>query len=392
MDNCPKIKEDCECKWSPWSKCSTTCDPGRQSRTRTCSDDFGDKCVESFSNQGHKDGDIESQWCNKENSCSGDWTDWGPWDKCSETCGGGQQQRMRFCSSGFPNLPGSSCIGDSTQVQYCNSMPCEEQLCEDSYFDLCFLIEASSTMGNGFIEALKFVDSCQKHFPSEPNELNWRLCLSSFSCQTENHWTLADTPSSFSDASSKINAVEHGIECGIESDFQFSKSLENFVQNQLTEKSGRRLAKFDPQLGLMDSGVAGVVVVILITPPEDAFYEQILSLKNNVDKVIVIGIGPDFTDSLLEKMSSRTSFFQNGIYDQQSSLVNFHRVDNTEDLSVILTERVIHQTCTTDSIETQCLYNNGLCDQICITEYTGKQCYCEIGYKSADDGYGCVEI
>ena len=142
----------------------------------------------------------------------------------------------------------------------------------------------------------------------------------------------------------------------------------------------------------MDSGVAGVVVLILTTPPEDLFYNQILNLKNSVDKVIVIGIGSDFSDSLLEEMSSRTQFFQNGIYDQKSTVLNFHRVDKADDLSAILMETVVYKTCTTDSIETQCLYHNGLCEQICKTEYTGKQCYCDIGYQLENDGYGCVEI
>jgi len=47
----------------------------------------------------------------------------GPWSKCSVSCGGGERTRERACVSPLPNDPGHGC-NDLTEVENCNTQEC----------------------------------------------------------------------------------------------------------------------------------------------------------------------------------------------------------------------------------------------------------------------------
>ena len=47
------------------------------------------------------------------------WSDWTPWSRCSKTCGGGAEQRVRT------QLPGiGSCDGNATDARRCQNDAC----------------------------------------------------------------------------------------------------------------------------------------------------------------------------------------------------------------------------------------------------------------------------
>ena len=60
----------------------------------------------------------------------GGWSNWGPYSKCSRTCGsGGTQTRYRTCSSphAYYAYGGSSCRGYSKQTRKCGgNIPCRK--------------------------------------------------------------------------------------------------------------------------------------------------------------------------------------------------------------------------------------------------------------------------
>ena len=55
---------------------------------------------------------------------NGQWSVWGPFGKCSRTCGGGKKIRTRHCNNPPPSNNGLSCVGSSTQMISCNTNTC----------------------------------------------------------------------------------------------------------------------------------------------------------------------------------------------------------------------------------------------------------------------------
>jgi len=49
----------------------------------------------------------------------GGFSDFGPWEDCSVTCGTGTQSRSRTCDNPAPSEGGNDCVGDATQTQEC---------------------------------------------------------------------------------------------------------------------------------------------------------------------------------------------------------------------------------------------------------------------------------
>ena len=74
----------------------------------------------------------------------GKWREWGNWDTCSETCGGGIQNRTRLCDP--PQYDGANCPRNVTllehfqkrpqeqsQNQTCNAQDCPSKWCQGFY-------------------------------------------------------------------------------------------------------------------------------------------------------------------------------------------------------------------------------------------------------------------
>nr|XP_040025801.1 A disintegrin and metalloproteinase with thrombospondin motifs 8-like [Gasterosteus aculeatus aculeatus] len=54
----------------------------------------------------------------------GGWSSWGPWQRCSRTCGGGVEFSDRECADPVPLNGGRYCEGQRLQYQSCNTHPC----------------------------------------------------------------------------------------------------------------------------------------------------------------------------------------------------------------------------------------------------------------------------
>ena len=54
----------------------------------------------------------------------GSWSEWSPWDTCSQTCGSGHRSRTRECNNPPPQHGGRACDGDLREQVKCNVRPC----------------------------------------------------------------------------------------------------------------------------------------------------------------------------------------------------------------------------------------------------------------------------
>ncbi|XP_013387914.1 SCO-spondin [Lingula anatina] len=109
----------CQCEtWAAWGTCSATCGGGQQVRKRSCTDGIngGRPCTPSDYQ--------ENRLCNVYGcpvgcSCQ----EWGEWEQCSASCGGGEQTRRRSCTDGI--FGGRKCtIEDYQETRQCNSQSC----------------------------------------------------------------------------------------------------------------------------------------------------------------------------------------------------------------------------------------------------------------------------
>ncbi|XP_053736524.1 adhesion G protein-coupled receptor B1-like isoform X2 [Synchiropus splendidus] len=98
-------------EWSPWSLCSSTCGRGYRSRTRTCNppQSGGDPC----------DGpEKQTKFCNiAVCPVDGVWNEWSSWSSCSASCANGTMQRTRECNG--PSYGGSECKGEWLETVDC---------------------------------------------------------------------------------------------------------------------------------------------------------------------------------------------------------------------------------------------------------------------------------
>ncbi|KAM8882874.1 adhesion G protein-coupled receptor B2 isoform 4-T4 [Synchiropus picturatus] len=110
-------------EWSQWSVCSLTCGQGWQVRTRSCvSSPYGTLCSGALR---------ETRMCNNTASCPGEpgiissvhgiWEEWSSWSLCSVTCGRGSRTRTRKCMKGSEAV---ACGRPETQTKLCNIAVC----------------------------------------------------------------------------------------------------------------------------------------------------------------------------------------------------------------------------------------------------------------------------
>ena len=50
---------------------------------------------------------------------AGNWSNWGVWSACSETCGNGTRNRTRLCNNPTPAHGGAACQGDANNTEAC---------------------------------------------------------------------------------------------------------------------------------------------------------------------------------------------------------------------------------------------------------------------------------
>ncbi len=107
-------------EWSDWGACSSSCDAGVRTRSRTCGNPApafgGAKCVGT---------DIDRMGCENLPKCGvtssiilptkqkGQWGRWGEWSECSSDCGKGVKSRKKEC------LGGNDCQGCGVEYQSC---------------------------------------------------------------------------------------------------------------------------------------------------------------------------------------------------------------------------------------------------------------------------------
>ena len=111
-----------DCQWGEygeWSKCSKNCGGGTQIRSRPIYREakFGGKTCKGQPSQ--------TRQCNLM-PCSVDcsWGEYGEWSKCTKSCGGGTQTRLRSVAQ-VAEGNGKTCKGDSVQQRICNDIPCQ---------------------------------------------------------------------------------------------------------------------------------------------------------------------------------------------------------------------------------------------------------------------------
>ena len=64
----------------------------------------------------------------------GNWSEWGEWEPCSVTCGGGEQFRGRTCTNPPPAFGGQPCpgeneFGEDEESRSCGERPCAGEDC-----------------------------------------------------------------------------------------------------------------------------------------------------------------------------------------------------------------------------------------------------------------------
>lgn len=134
----PEVRRTCETSticpsnWfkSQWSKCSTECGSGIQTRHVFCGN-FNGSVVRMLDDESTCDKDVKPldvQNCTgAATDCKGKWFS-GPWTSCSKKCGGGVQTRKVMCLLNGVTVKDSQCSEDNIEF---SSEECNKNACSD---------------------------------------------------------------------------------------------------------------------------------------------------------------------------------------------------------------------------------------------------------------------
>jgi len=126
-------------EWGEWGSCSKTCeDDAVRVRERNCTNPApqygGDNCtvydyVKLVSGTNTTVGENETEACNEGIPCpvDGMWGEWGNWTTCSETCGGGNQTRIRLCDDPAAAHGGATCTANASYTESVNGSGIQQQ-------------------------------------------------------------------------------------------------------------------------------------------------------------------------------------------------------------------------------------------------------------------------
>jgi len=137
--------------WSNFGACSEDCGTGSRSRSRVCDDPepaFGGTSCPGLA--------TEQEPCNTQ-PCPvhGNWGSWSNYSECSETCGGGVQNRSRDCDDPKPINGGDICPGNDSETQNCNTDPCPATPsgARDTEASMCLVLVATGVAMMHVIQA-----------------------------------------------------------------------------------------------------------------------------------------------------------------------------------------------------------------------------------------------
>lgn len=111
-------------EWGDWDDCTVTCGGGDQFRQRSCTNPPPSGGGNNCLTLGLP---FESQPCNV-NPCpavNGGLSQWSSWSDCTYSCGKGEQTRNRSCTNPPPANGGKDCRGKKSGSQSCNEQECE---------------------------------------------------------------------------------------------------------------------------------------------------------------------------------------------------------------------------------------------------------------------------
>lgn len=119
------VSKDTDCQWAQWSDWShcgdcLTCEQDRLAQSLR----HREVHVRALGNGAPCEGPWnETKPCGEDLPINCEFTKWGDWTECSETCGGGWQARLRRVKV-HPRFGGSSCEGPLRETVTCNAQAC----------------------------------------------------------------------------------------------------------------------------------------------------------------------------------------------------------------------------------------------------------------------------
>uniref|UniRef100_K1PWH9 Hemicentin-1 n=1 Tax=Magallana gigas TaxID=29159 RepID=K1PWH9_MAGGI len=159
--------------WGSWTSCSVTCGSGTQSRTRTCTDPAPANGGSTCSGNS-----TASQACNTQNCPKdGNWNSWSIWSPCTKSCGSGVRARNRDCNNPVPSNGGKGCAGDPSDFQTCNPTACPT-VAPGTYVQTCPTGWFSCQSGAMTCIAMIMKCDCQDDCDDGSDEsVTWASCL-----------------------------------------------------------------------------------------------------------------------------------------------------------------------------------------------------------------------
>lgn len=106
--------------YSEWSECSEKCGPGIQTRERTCTNPEPIGAGAPCAGESTETRSCETKKC----PIDGGLSSWSSFTTCTRSCGGGAQERVRFCNNPKPQFGGKDCSGKLFETRSCGSAPC----------------------------------------------------------------------------------------------------------------------------------------------------------------------------------------------------------------------------------------------------------------------------
>ncbi|XP_066920815.1 SCO-spondin-like isoform X2 [Clytia hemisphaerica] len=138
--------------WSSYGECSAYCDGGIKKRYRYCNSP-----APAHGGRGCQGSDEQSTQCNSQRCpIHGQWGTWSRYGDCSKPCGGGFSEKKRACNSPAPQFGGRPCEGPASHKRRCNIQGCKVDGNWSAYtpYGKC-----SSSCGGGVQERFRYCNN-----------------------------------------------------------------------------------------------------------------------------------------------------------------------------------------------------------------------------------------